>query len=64
MSARNAARCIRFVRDRNYKLYETGQLYDMNADLDEEVPIFESDDSPEQASARAKLQPIFAEMVA
>ena len=63
MSARNAARCIRMVRDRNWKLYETGQLYDMNTDLDEELPIFESDDSEESAAARARLKPVFAEMV-
>ena len=64
MSARNTARCIRFVRDRNWKLYETGELYDMNSDLDEELPIFESEDGPDAAAARAKLKPIFAEMVA
>ena len=64
MSARNAARCIRMVRDRNWKLYETGQLYDMNTDLDEELPIFESDDSEESAAARARLKPVFGEMVA
>ena len=50
--------------DRDWKLYETGELYDMNSDLDEELPIFESEDGPEAAAARAKLKPIFAEMVA
>ena len=40
---------VRFVRDRDWKLYETGELYDLNADLDEELPIFESDDG--EASA-------------
>ena len=64
MSARNAARCIRMVRNRDWKLYETGELYDMNSDLDEELPIFESQDGPEAAAARAKLKPVFAEMVA
>ena len=64
MNARNTTGQIRFVRDRNWKLYETGQLYDMNTDLDEELPIFESDDNPDQAAARAKLQPVFAELVA
>ena len=54
----------RFVRERNWKLYETGQLYDMSTDLDEELPIFESDDNSDQAAARARLKPVFAEMVA
>ena len=64
MSARNAARCNRFVRDRHWKLYETGELYDLKADLDEELPIYESQDGPEAAAARAKLKPVFAQMVA
>ena len=55
---------IRFIRDRNWKLYETGELYDLNADLDEEVPIYESQDGEQSAAARAKLKPIFAQMVA
>ena len=53
---------IRFVRDHDWKLYETGELYDLNADIDEELPIFESDDGPVAAAARAKLKPVFAEM--
>ena len=55
---------IRFIRDRNWKLYETGELYDLNADLDEEMPIHESQDGEQSAAARAKLKPIFAQMVA
>ena len=55
---------MRFVRDRDWKLYETGELYDLNTDLDEELPIFESQDGPAAAAARAKLKPVFAEMVA
>ena len=43
---------------------EKGELYDMRSDLDEELPIFESQDGPEAAAARAKLKPVFAEMVA
>ena len=54
--------CIRFVRDLEWNLYETGQLYDLRADLDEEVPIYEADDTPEQAAARARLQPVFGQM--
>jgi arylsulfatase A len=63
MSARNAARRIRFVRDRDWKLYETGELYDLNSDLDEEVPIREPQDGEKSAAARAKLKPVFAQMV-
>ena len=54
---------IRFVRDRDWKLYETGELYDLNADLDEEIPIFESQDGEKEAAARAKLKPVFSQMV-
>ena len=54
---------VRFVRDRNWKLYETGELYDLDADLDEELPIFESNDGDASAAARKKLQPVFSEMV-
>ena len=63
MSARNDAGQIRFVRDRDWKLYETGQLYDLNFDIDEELPISEAQDSEEQAAARANLKPIFEQMV-
>ena len=64
MSPRNDAGCIRFVRDKDWSLYETGQLYDLSNDVDEEVPIFEDQDSEASAVARARLQPVFAEMVA
>ena len=62
MSARNAARRIRFVRDSNWKLYETGELYDLRIDLDEELPIYEALETEEQSDARASLRPIFDEM--
>ena len=54
---------IRFVRDHDWKLYETGELYDLKSDIDEELPIFESQDGEKSAAARAKLRPVFAEMV-
>ncbi len=63
MSARNDAGQVRYVRDRNWALYETGQLYDLNLDIDEELPIFEAQDTPEQTAARAKLKPIFEQLV-
>ena len=62
MSARNAARRIRFVRDNHWKLYETGEMYDLRTDLDEEMPIYEALESEEQSEARAKLRPVFEEL--
>ncbi|MYA60950.1 MAG: sulfatase-like hydrolase/transferase [Dehalococcoidia bacterium] len=62
MSARNAARRIRFVRDNHWKLYETGELYDLRIDLDEELPIHEALETDEQSGARARLRPIFEEL--
>ena len=63
MSARSGmARLSRFVRDRLWKLYETGELYDLRMDLDEELPIYEALDNEEQAEARARLRPIFEEL--
>ena len=62
MNDRNDIGQIRFVRDNEWKLYETGQLYDLRNDLEEDLPIFESEDSPEQSTARSKLKPVFAQM--
>lgn len=50
---------IRFIRDHEWKLYETGELYDLLSDLDEELPIYETEDTPDQTAARAKLKPVF-----
>ena len=50
---------IRYARDLEWNLYETGELYDLGADIDEEVPIYEAEDTPAQAEARARLKPIF-----
>ena len=54
---------VRFARDLEWNLYETGELYDLSADIDEEVPIYEAEDTPVQAEARARLKPIFEQMV-
>ena len=58
-----APRRIRYARDLEWNLYETGELYDLGADIDEEVPIYEAEDTPDQAEARARLKPIFKQMV-
>ena len=50
---------VRYARDLEWNLYETGELYDLGADIDEEVPIYEAEDTPAQAEARARLKPIF-----
>jgi len=54
---------IRYARNLDWNLYETGELYDLRADIDEDLPIYESDDTEEQAKARASLKPIFSQMV-
>lgn len=63
MNARNDIGQIRFVRDHEWKLYETGELYDLVDDLEEELPFYESTDAARQTAARTKLQPIFSQMV-
>ena len=66
MNARHdmaAWKAIRFVKDHDWSLYETGELYDLNADLDEDIPIYPSQDTSQQAVARNRLEPIFAQMV-
>ena len=54
---------IRFLRDQKWKLYETGELHDLQSDPDEDVPIYEIEDSETQSAARKRLQPIFSQMV-
>ncbi|MDP6452853.1 MAG: sulfatase-like hydrolase/transferase [SAR202 cluster bacterium] len=63
MNARNDIGQIRFIRDHEWKLYETGELYDLIDDLNEDLPIYESDDTATQSAARARLQPVFSQMV-
>ena len=63
MNARNDIGQIRFVRDHEWKLYETGELYDLIDDLDEESPVHESEDTASQSAARARLRPVFSQMV-
>lgn len=53
---------IRFLRDHKWKLYETGELHDLDADPDEDIPIYESEDTKSQSEARNRLKPIFLDM--
>ena len=62
MNRRGITPRIRFVRDYEWKLYETGELYDLRADLMEDNPIDVSSDNVEQNAARERLSPIFADM--
>ena len=55
-------RQIRFIRDHRWKLYETGELYDLEADWDEDIPIYEVEDSRSQSEARNRLKPVFSQM--
>ena len=58
----NDLRQIRFIRDHRWKLYETGELYDLEADWDEDIPIYEVEDSKSQSEARNRLNPVFSQM--
>ena len=53
----------RFIRGTRWKLYDNGNLFDLEDDPDEEYPILPTRDNGEQAEARAQLEPIFAQMV-
>ena len=58
----NDLRQIRFIRDHRWKLYETGELYDLEADWDEDIPIYEVEDSKSQSEASNRLKPVFSQM--
>lgn len=62
MSARVSTKA-RFIRDQRWKLYDDGRLFDLKADPDEKTAIDPARDNAVQASARARLQPVFQEMV-
>jgi arylsulfatase A len=49
-----------WVRDHRWKLYNNGRLYDLEHDPDETTPAA----GPEPEAARAKLQPVFAQVAA
>jgi arylsulfatase A len=47
-----------FARDKRWKLYSTGHLYDLSNDLFEKVPVLPGQDTPESAEARKYLESI------
>lgn len=53
---------IRLARDKRFKLYEDGRLYDLHADRFEAAPISLPDDSGQSRQARSKLQAVLDSM--
>jgi len=56
-------RFARFIRTHQYKLYDDGNLFDVNADPEEQSPFEASTDNEERSTVRAQLKPIFTQMV-
>jgi len=52
----------RWVRDREWKLYDDGRLFDMASDPNEERPVLPDAESPGAATARERLQKVFEEL--
>jgi len=46
------------ARDRRWKLYQTGKLYDIDRDILEQQPILADNDTEETAAVRARLQSV------
>ena len=59
---RNDIGQIIFVRDNEWILDESSQLYDLINELEEDLPIFKTVYNPEQSLARSKLEPVFVQM--
>ena len=55
-------RKIRFVRDKQYKLYGNGKLYDLSNDKLEQQPILAVDDTDATREARQRLAAVLQEM--
>lgn len=51
-----------WVRDREWKLYDDGRLFDMASDPTEERPVLPAAESPGAATARERLQKVFEEL--
>ena len=60
---RNQRPPARFIRDKKWKLYDDGRLFDITVDNEEENPLLADSDDDERASARAALEPVIAQMV-
>ena len=55
-------RLVRFARDRQYKLYDDGRMYEVPADRLEQSPLNDASGNPKQAAARAKLGAVLRSM--
>lgn len=55
-------RKIRFARDRRFKLYDNGALFDVTNDALEQEPVLESADSEDSREARVRLSEVLEEM--
>ena len=60
---RNERPPARFIRDKKWKLYDDGRLFDIVGDNEEENALLADSDDDERASARASLAPVIARMV-
>ncbi|MCH7740331.1 MAG: sulfatase-like hydrolase/transferase [Chloroflexi bacterium] len=60
---RNERPPARFIRDKKWKLYDDGRLFDIVGDNEEENALLADSDDDERASARAALAPVIARMV-
>tara|TARA_B100000809_G_C14590595_1_gene333476 strand:- start:59 stop:373 length:315 start_codon:yes stop_codon:yes gene_type:complete len=56
-------RYARFIRDRRWKLYDDGRLFDLNSDPEEEAAFDPSTDNDERSEVRGRLAPVFDQMV-
>ncbi|UCG56874.1 MAG: sulfatase-like hydrolase/transferase [Phycisphaerales bacterium] len=52
-----------FARDKKYKLYDTGELFDVEADPLERSPVVRLDDGGQAATARKRLQTVLDSML-
>ncbi|MCH8102656.1 MAG: hypothetical protein IIB28_05825, partial [Chloroflexi bacterium] len=63
MSGRSVRPPARFIRDKKWKLYDDGRMFDITIDNEEENALLAESDNDERAKARAALEPVIARMV-
>jgi arylsulfatase A-like enzyme len=51
-----------FARDKHWKLYETGALFNLVSDPGESQPVSDGETNPEADAAREKLQAVLEQM--
>ena len=60
---RNQRPPARFIRDKKWKLYDDGRMFDITVDNEEENALLAESDNDERAKARAALEPVIERMV-